>query len=469
MKRTWQIGALTLGWLAGLWLSTQFLTQLHALVLPLVIAGVGAVLYLFKSRLALIVLFALAVVGGLVRGQLYFAEQNSLLQPQDLIGEKVVLSGEVSVAPRWNTERLYEFYIDDVRRDGEPIDGLVKIKTLSGSVAEGQRVVVSGKLGRALGRAQAQIWYADVEIVNFAPPLPIRVKQLMERGLGRALPAAAAAFSQGLLFGGQRGLSEEVQAATKAAGLTHIVAVSGYNLTIVLLLVAAFWRRRTLISVLAALSLVLFFVFMTGASASVVRAAIMTGVILLVGTTRRKLDVRVALGATVLAMTAWSPAYLFSDLSWQLSVLALVGVLFLAPIFMPKEPRKHKLLWEIFAVSLAAHLAAAPLIAHVFGGFSLIAPLANLIILPLIPLAMLASFLAASIGIFVPAQLLWLALPSRWLVELILQLIVTFGTMPQAQLNVRLDTAAMIAGYVGLAMIIALGLRRASKTRLQQV
>lgn len=469
MKRTWQIGALTLGWLVGLWLSTEFLTQIHALAGLFAVFGAGATLLWFRSRLSLVVLFALAVVGGLVRGQLYFAEQNRSLQPQDLIGEKVVLTGRVSAAPRWNDERLYEFYIDDVRQDGETIDGLVKIKTLSGAVAEGQRVVVTGKMGRALGRAPAQIWYADVAIEEFTPPLPIRVKQLMEQGLQRALPKEAAALGQGLLFGGQRGLSDDVQVATSAAGLTHIVAVSGYNLTIVLLLVAAFWRRRTLVSVLAALGLVVFFVIMTGASASVVRAAIMTGVILLVETTRRKLDVRVALGVTILVMTAWSPAYMFSDLSWQLSILALVGILFLAPICMLKKPRRHKLLWEIFAVSLAAHLATAPLIAHVFGGFSLVAPIANLIILPLIPLAMLASFLAAGVGIFAPAQLLWLALPSNWLITCILRLIVAFGAMPQAQLNVRLDTAAMIAGYVGLIAIIMLGLRRASKTRLQQV
>lgn len=469
MKRTWQIGALTLGWLVGLWLSTQFLTQLHVLVGLFAILGAAAALLWFRSRLALVVLFALALVAGLVRGQLYFTEQNRSLQSQDLIGEKVVLTGRVSMAPRWNNERLYEFYIDDVRRDGKSIDGMVKIKTLGGAVAEGQQVVVAGKMGRALGRAPAQIWYADVAIIKFTPPLPIRVKQLMERGMQRALPAEAAALAQGLLFGGQRGRSDDMQAATRAAGLTHIVAVSGYNLTIVLLLVAAFWRRRTLVSVLAALGLVVFFVMMTGATASVVRAAIMTGLILLVGTTRRKLDVRVALGVTILVMTAWSPAYLFSDLSWQLSILALIGVLFLAPIFMPKKPRRHKLLWEIFAVSLAAHLATAPLIAHVFGGFSLIAPLANLIILPLIPLAMLASFVAASIGIFAPTQLLWLVLPSSWFITLILRLIMTFGAMPQAQLNVRLDTAAMIAGYVGLVAIIGLGLRRASKTRLQQV
>lgn len=432
------------------------------------IAGIGLTA-MVKSRIGLAGFLCLAMMAGLWRGQVFFEQQNYMLQAKDLVGSRGMAVGRVIDTPRWNDDRLYEFYLGDVKFEGRPVEGAVKIKSLSGSVSEGQIVSARGKLGRALGRAESQIWYADVQIISATPPLPTRVKKLLTDGMERALPKDSASLAQGLVFGGQRGLSRELQAASRAAGLTHIVAVSGYNLTIIVLLVLALSRRRHLGSVVVALGLIICFVVMTGASASVVRAGVMAGLVLIVGLSRRKLDNRVALGVTILAMTMWSPRYLYSDLSWQLSVLALVGVLFLAPALLPRSPKRHTLLWEMLTVSLAAHLATAPLIAYIFGGFSLVAPLANLIVLPLIPLAMLAAFLAGILGMFLPASWLAITLPFSFIIRSVEQLILVFGTLPQALAPVSMDWLAMMISYGGIAMMCLLALRKTSKKTSQQL
>jgi competence protein ComEC len=331
-------------------------------------------------------------------------------------------------------------------------------------------VRVAGKLGRALGKARAQIWYADVTVQQTSVALPVRIKRTMQNGLDSTLSPVAAGFASGLLFGGNAQLPSDLRQATQQTGLTHIVAVSGYNLTIIIALAMTFLRGRIrLKNLIPILALMASFVVMTGASSSVVRAAVMTSLVLTITTQRRRLSASAALAVTVLSMTMWDPRYLYQDLSWQLSVLALFGVIFLAPLFMPRTPKKHKLVWELFAVSLAAHLATAPLIVFTFESFSIIAPLANIIILPFIPLAMLASFLAAAVGVLVPVSFYWLAAPLNQFLLFILRTIQLLAGVPHASVDVHLGVAALVTSFTGLAFLALIGARRTSKKALQQV
>lgn len=427
------------------------------------------ILYFVKSWIGYVALCVIFMCAGMLRGQMTFVTL-SRADVRSYIGQKHELVGVVQGTPFWNDDKLYEFYIQDVRLDGQKISGLVKIKTLSSGIFEGQTVRVNGKLGRALGRANAQVWYADVATVKSIPTLPVRIKRTMQQGLERSLSPIAASFASGLLFGGSSQLSDDVRQATQQTGLTHIVAVSGFNLTIITALALTFLRGRLrLKTIVPILALVGFYVLMTGATSSVIRAAVMTALVLIVGTQSKKLSVGLALAATIFAMTVWSPAFLYSDLSWQLSVLALAGVVFLAPVFMSKSPGRFQLLWELFAVSLAAHLATAPLITHVFGSFSLVAPLANVIILPFIPIAMLASFLVAAFGTLALPFSGIIASVVNWFLLTILQTIQVLARIPNASMNIAMSNFAMWVSFVGLGVFMLFGARRASKKPLQQV
>lgn len=469
MKRTQQIWVALLAWLVGLGLATQFYTHYSLWTWAFLLVAVIACAVYVRSAIGYVVFFGLFLCAGLLRGQMSLAAQDAL-GVQDYIGQKVELVGVVQGVPHWNDDKLYEFFIGDIRWGDRSFRQLVKVKTLSGEISEGQTVRVRGKLGRALGRAPAQIWYADIEVISVVPSLPVRIKRTMQNGLGRSLSPLTASFASGLLFGGASQLPENLQEATRLTGLTHVVAVSGFNLTIITALVLTFLHGRLQLKTIAPiLGLIALFVVMTGATSSVLRAAVMTTLVLLVGSQHRKLSAATALAVTVFIMTLWNPAYLYADLSWQLSVLALAGVIFLAPLFMPRKLVKHQLLWELFAVSLGAHLATAPLIAHTFGNFSVIAPLANIIVLPFIPLAMLVSFLAAVAGVFAWGPSSIVVNVADQFLKTILQIIQALAGVPHASAHVVMGLATMWVSFVGLGIMMLIGARRASKKLLQQV
>lgn len=469
MKRTKQIWVASIAWLVGLGLATQFQVNCYATYWLLLVACLFVLAIFVKSSIGYVALAIIFLLAGLFRGELSLTPKSQT-NPQDLIGQKVELVGVVSDEPRWNDDKLYEFFIADARYNGVKLDGLVKIKTLSSGVFEGQTVQVEGKLGRALGKARAQIWYADVKVLNSSVSIPVRLKRTMQKGLDSALSPVAASLASGLLFGGSAQLPDNLRQATQQTGLTHIVAVSGYNLTIIIALVMTFMRGRvTFKKIVPTLILVGFFVVMTGASASVIRAAVMSFLVLIVSSQRRLLSSNVALAVTVFIMTMWDPNYLYQDLSWQLSVLALSGVIFLSPLFMPRNPNRYKIAWELFAVSLAAHLATAPLIIYTFESFSIIAPLANIIILPFIPLAMLVSFLAAAVGVLAPTAYYWLTVPFNQALITILQMIKLLAAIPHASVKLHFGLAALVVSFLGLVCLMLIGARRALKKPLQQV
>jgi competence protein ComEC len=133
------------------------------------------------------------------------------------------------------------------------------------------------------------------------------------------------------------------------------------------------------------------FVLLTGAGASIMRAGIMTSIFLVLRYYGKDRAVLPALGICAVIMVAISPSYLLSDLSWQLSFLSLVGIVVLSPRLQLLLPPRPKLLMELLAVTLAAQIATLGLVAYKFGQISLIAPLANLIVMPAIPTLMLVG------------------------------------------------------------------------------
>jgi competence protein ComEC len=200
-----------------------------------------------------------------------------------------------------------------------------------------------------------------------------------------------------------------VAAAFTTAGVSHVVAISGWNIAIVAASVAALLRRsrRRTRSVAIVLAIVAYTAF-AGGSPSVVRAAAMAGVVLLARESGRAGRAAAALGhATGLLLLA-DPG-LVGDAGFQLSVLATAGLLAWATPLRDRLDRAAGgrapgWLLETLALSLAAQLATLPVVLATFGRLSLVSPFANLLIAPLVPPAMalggvaLAGGWAANLG-----------------------------------------------------------------------
>ena len=214
------------------------------------------------------------------------------------------------------------------------------------------------------------------------------VRNAFRDALIRILPSDEAALVNGVTLGGYGGLGADLVNAMRRSGTMHLVALSGYNVAIVASLVMT-----------ACLAL---FVLMTGAEASVVRAAVMGFIgaaALNVGRTR---DQSTAIAATAALMVLANPKMLVFDAGFQLSFLALLGIVYVRPLVKRLSKFKNKgfLSWkENLLTTVSAQLAVAPLLIAQFGAVPLAAVPANLAVLWLIPGIMLMGFITAFVGI----------------------------------------------------------------------
>ncbi|MDO8444310.1 MAG: ComEC/Rec2 family competence protein [bacterium] len=220
-----------------------------------------------------------------------------------------------------------------------------------------------------------------------------------ESALNSVLTEPHASLAAGILLGVKRNIPDDLMVALNKTGLTHIIALSGYNVTIIIfifsaLCIARLGRRRVFIY---GLILILLFVLMTGASSSVVRAAIFSLLILFGGLIGRQADQTNLMLLAAVLMILVNPFVLRYDTGFQLSFLAFAGLIYFSPIFQKIFERKQfkKLpdgIKSPLVATLGAQLAVFPLIWWQFGRISLIAPVANILVLPLIPLSMALIF-----------------------------------------------------------------------------
>jgi len=278
------------------------------------------------------------------------------------------------------------------------------------------------------------------------------LKKKFENVLVRTLPEPQASFMAGLTLGEKKTLPEDLTEAFKKTGTTHIVALSGYNISILasffMTIFGWFMLRRNLRFWLAVLAII-FFTILTGASASVVRAAIMGVLVLLARQEGRMYNIRNALVFAGACMVFISPKILRFDIGFQLSFMATAGLIWLAPVFFKWLEKLPKLvgLKEILIATLSAQLAVLPLLLIYFGQLSLISPLVNLLILILIPQTMLFGFLTGIVGMIwlLPAQLFaWIS----WLyLTFELSVIKFFANLPLAIVNLKWNWLLAIAYY----------------------
>ncbi|MFH0851151.1 MAG: ComEC/Rec2 family competence protein [Candidatus Peregrinibacteria bacterium] len=277
-----------------------------------------------------------------------------------------------------------------------------------------------------------------------------RLKQRFESRLNRLFPEPHASLAAGLLTGSRRGIPAHLSGSFMRSGLTHIVAISGFNITIVIAIVlgALFWLPLKWRLIPAALSIFAFTVFV-GASASVVRAAIMGILGLFALTAGRRSDVRLAILWTAFFMLMINPKHLWYDGSFQLSFAAVIGLSELSPFIKPYLARLPNVLGvrEALEATIAAQLSAMPLGILLFGNLSLISPLANILVAPAIPLAMLLCALAAltSFLVFPLGQLLAFA---GWAVlQWIIVIAESCARIPFAALHFEHASVVLIVAY----------------------
>ncbi len=249
----------------------------------------------------------------------------------------------------------------------------------------------------------------DSSIISRSIKSLYSVSLAFEKSLNSSFVEPQASLSSGLILGVKRNMPDNFLEALNITGLTHIIALSGYNVTIIVvaisvLLLPVMGRKKVF---WLSLLLVIGFVILTGAASSVVRAAIFSMLIIFARTIGRRGDQVNIMLLAALVMVIVNPYVLRDDLGFQLSFLAFSGLIFVSPIlekiFLHKKISKTPD-WILLPLreTLSAQIAVTPIILIAFGRISLIAPLSNLLILWIIPLAMLLVFVVGLSGIILP-------------------------------------------------------------------
>lgn len=239
----------------------------------------------------------------------------------------------------------------------------------------------------------------------------------------------------GLLYGARSTLPTDLVDAFRRTGTMHIVAVSGFNVTVVanailLLLTTTFLRRqRAYYCVLAGIGL---FVLFAGADAAVVRAGIMGALVL---TAKQIGRPRVTVTLFLMAasvMLAINPRMLLDDVGFQLSFAAAIGLVTLGPVFqcwfvfLPKRWQIRSILSE----TLAATIATMPISLLQFKTVSLISPIANLFVIPWIVLAMSLGMAGAVVSMVAPSSGTIAFFPVAVILEIMLTFVRVFAPLP---------------------------------------
>lgn len=294
-------------------------------------------------------------------------------------------------------------------------------------------------------------------------------KRALENALERSVPQPEAALAQGLLLGGDERLPSEWQQAFRATGLSHIIAISGYNIVlvsaafIILGLGLGLWRRQAF---LLAVMGTIFFVLLVGAPASAIRAGIMgCSVFAALSFGRLAYSPQTLLG-TAFLMLFFNPLLLRYDIGFQLSFLATFALVCVAPLFILLFPKHFfgRGILEIAFFTFAIELFIIPLLIYHFHIVSLVGILTNMLVLPLIPYLMASAFVTALIFFFCPPLVLIGAGITYGLAHGIFVIVDRVHTWSQTTMNVSWSIEIIFLWYIVLFLGMV-GIRRYIRTR----
>lgn len=460
------IAAMAAGILAGCVLAVHVPSGLFTGWTWWLVWVVASVLCVWRSQRWMIVLVLCVGVGiGYGRGA---SELASWVDVSKMAGQTVTVSGVVKEDPAMGSGSEVRLRLGDVQVNKRAVGGVFWATVSGDAAAQIQRsdgVTVRGKIGEGFGTFAASMYRARVTQIDkqvaFDPMLGVR--NSFANAIRKVLPDPQAALGIGYLLGQKRALPPDFEEALLTVGLTHVVVASGYNLTILVRLARRlFVKKSRYLSVLAAGSMVLAFIGVTGLSPSMTRAGFVAGLSLLTWYVGRTIHPMVLLLIAAAASVLVQPSYAWGDVGWLLSFASFAGVMFLAPLlqayfFGDKQPG---VLRQVVGETFSAQLVTLPIILLSFGLLSNVALLANVLVLPLVPLAMLLVFGAGMVSWIIPALAEIAAQPAYWVLTYMTRVIEWLADLPWARTEVKIDGWTVTLLYAGIVLVIvALRLR----------
>ena len=304
------------------------------------------------------------------------------------------------------------------------------------------------------------IYWPEIEILerdqgNAIFGAILKFKNRTTDAIEKIMPFPEVSLLEGIILGNKQIFSDELKNSLSITGTSHIVAISGMNIVIIseilmfVLIALGLWRKQAFWFVLA---LIFLFIIMVGAPASAVRAGIMGAILLYAQKIGRLSNASRIMVFAAAIMLIFNPLLLRYDIGFQLSFLAVFGLIYIKPILddlILKKIKKEELngIVQIITTTIAAQIAVLPVLVYNFGRISFISPLTNILIVPFI------TFLTIIGLIFISGAIIWsllgkvLVWPAYLGTAYVFKIIDWFSKIPWAAKEIQNIHWLFLIGY----------------------
>lgn len=366
---------------------------------------------------------------------------------------------------------------------------------LEGGAALGDTVTVTARVVDVSRGSDGNLYYPShgISLLAFSQGTPViakaerlplfcwpaRAGEFVRARIAAVFPPEAEGFLRALLTGDRSDLPFQTRNAMSITGISHIVAVSGMHVSMIAVTVRFLCRRRRGLACALCIGGMVSFAAMLGFPPSATRAVLMNVLVLLAPVLGRENDPATSLSLALLVLLGFNP-WAIADISLQLSFLAMAGLLFLTPrIVRPllrrcddsRALRRLPLLLRIcrlhvttLAASLGANALLLPLLAEAFGTVSLLAPLTNCLLTPLLSAVFLCGFLLTLLALPAPALVRPVGWLLAWPVRLALRVMQALAKLPFAALYTNSPYVVFWVAAICLMLLVFWWMRRAERS-----
>lgn len=466
---SWLVAATSFGILFGA-ASSYYLAAGAGVFRSLSWLAIGCLLVIISLRWNyLFMLLVVTLAGGLIGVWRGSADQLERLEYKQFYGRDVTVQGEIKRDIDVDENGNFRLQLAGASVNGRSLKGTVWVSTQQAKdVLRGDRVEVSGPLREGFGSFSGVIYRASVKKIERPVPGDVagRVRDEFANKVRQAIDEPEASLGLGYLVGQRRYLPPELDDSLRIAGLTHVVVASGFHLSTIVRFVRRILERVSRFMATAATSVVMLgFIAVTGLSPSMMRASLVTGLSLAAWYYGRKFHPLVLLPLVAAISVLVTPSYIWGSMGWQLSFAAFSGVMILAPLaqrylFGEKKPGALR---QMLGETMAAQIATWPILVYSFGQFSTLATVANILILPLVPLAMLGAFLVGIAQATLPVLAGGLALLADWLLGYMIGVVEYVAAVPFAVVEFDISLWQVALAYL---LIVAACLYMKQRTKM---
>lgn len=414
------------------------------------------------------------VIIGLARGGAVEAELN---QYDQFVGDEAVIKGELVEDAKLDGSRLVgglkditvvlnEQTLDVVGKVWFSVDGVDR------TLKRHDQIVIQGLMDNGFGNYAATIQSGKIVAVDGDNRTQIdEVRDTFNGALSQVVEPDKLGLAMGILTGQQTNISTATEDVFAAASLTHILVASGYNLTVLVRFVRRLLAKRSrLVALILSSTVVVLFAMVTGSSASMNRALIVSLTSLALWYVGRKIHPVVMLLAIAALTAMLDPTMIWGDLGWYLSFASFAAVIIVAPLLMDllggldgavndSQSVRQRIksivssVKQVAVETISVQLITTPLILLFMSNTSLTGLITNIIVLPILPLTMLATFVAGLSSIVLPMSIAGIvAVPSNLLLGIISGIASWGSDLPGNNIEYQ-PTLVAVAGYYTILLV----------------